>query len=447
MALRVTQTFISVLGADVGVLRPTQTYVSVLGADTGALRVSQTYVQVLTDQIFVQQDITDTLALVQSVNSTIKSESVTSTLALVQSVNSNIKSESASNALALTQSVAKNYYSEAVASSLTLSDTLSSNYVYASASNTLALTQTARPNFFAQIVNQTISLNPVVSTQGSNQSYSTSNFITLSDLATASFAVANRSIEHHLDFVSEEEPGLSQSVNFVYVLEVTSTLALAGIGQVIYAASNTLALTQAVVAATSYEVVSTLDLLDHEVARQIDYSRAVESELDLQQSVAYEVERVDTLCTYTPFVGTNGDGGATVPPPVTPPSLGSATLTLTFPYISPTTTLELRNPEFGNNRTLNFTRIFGETRGGSLIVFSDPIWPKTKSLSVQINGLSESQTEALLDFLGDSLGMEIGLLDWENQQWRGIITTPDAEVSDNGRCNKTVSFQFEGELV
>lgn len=428
MALRSSQTFVSVLGGDTGKLRPSQTHVAVLGGDDGKLRITNTWVQALTDQLFVIQDITDTLSLTDTLGSNIHSRSVTDTLAL-------------------TQSVVKNIHTESITHTLDLEDLADSQYIYVSVSSALALTQTARPSIIELNVNQTISVGQSVSTQGSEQSYSTSNFLGLTDSTNVSFAVANRSITDHLDFVDEETgPGLQQFVSFVYELSVTDTMLLTDSAYRIYVVEDTLNLTDSAVAGRGYLLEDELEL-DHAVSRQIEYGRSLTDTLELAQAVAYEIERADTLCTYTPFVGVNGDGGATTPPPTTEPTLGSALLTLTYPYVTPTTTLVLRNPDFGNQTTLNFSRIFGETRGGTLIVFSDPTWPKIVTLSMQISGLSEAQTVELLDFLGDSLGQEIGLLDYENRQWRGIITNPDAEVTDNGDCRKTVSLQFEGELV
>jgi hypothetical protein len=107
----------------------------------------------------------------------------------------------------------------------------------------------------------------------------------------------------------------------------------------------------------------------------------------------------------------------------------------------------LRNPELANKETLSFDRINRETRGGTLEVYSDPDWPKAKTLSLEVQHLKQSQVDDLLQFFLDSLGQEIGLLDHENRQWRGFILTPDAEVTHVGRENRSVQFDFEGELV
>jgi hypothetical protein len=175
------------------------------------------------------------------------------------------------------------------------------------------------------------------------------------------------------------------------------------------------------------------------------YNRSLETEMDLSQTLAYFLPNDASECNFSPFIG-GGDVEYTLPD-TTAPVFGSATLTLTYPYVAPTTTLVLRNPDFGNNDRLSFQRINRVTRGGTLVVFADPNWPKQEVLSVQVSWLKATEARDLLDFIEDSLGQEIGLLDWEGNQWRGIITTPDAAITHNGRHNRVISFEFEGELA
>ena len=49
-----------------------------------------------------------------------------------------------------------------------------------------------------------------------------------------------------------------------------------------------------------------------------------------------------------------------------------------YPVVSPTVSVTLRSPELGNKDRLQFNRISRETRGGTLIVFADPMWPKVQ---------------------------------------------------------------------
>ena len=97
---------------------------------------------------------------------------------------------------------------------------------------------------------------------------------------------------------------------------------------------------------------------------------------------------------------------------------------------------------------MTFSRINRITRGGTLIVFSDPDWPKFETLAVRIQGLTEAQAKDLLDFFYDSTAAEVGLLDWEGRQWRGLITTPEAQIQQARKgCGYEVEFEFEGRLA
>lgn len=235
-----------------------------------------------------------------------------------------------------------------------------------------------------------------------------------------------------------------QEAGRVITAEASNTLAFVSEGERRNTAEHVLGLVQTVSAGRAGIVSQTLAFVSA-VTLEADLNRDLETGLNLVSSATYSLERSCTEKNYTPFVGSGSN--EFTPPSTTVPTLGSATLTLTYPYVSPTTTLVLRNPEFRNTDTLNFNRINRVTRGGTLIVFADPDWPKTQTLRMECQYLKKEQADNLLDFFKDSLGKEIGLLDHENRQWRGIVMTPDAEISHVSRSNRSVSFDFEGELV
>ena len=93
-----------------------------------------------------------------------------------------------------------------------------------------------------------------------------------------------------------------------------------------------------------------------------------------------------------------------------------------------------------------FNRISRETRGGTLVVFADPIWPKIQTLSLTFSGLTLTEADALLAFCDAHLGQEIGLLDWEHRYWKGVIMTPEDPIVQDTRDTYSASFEFEGEL-
>jgi len=128
------------------------------------------------------------------------------------------------------------------------------------------------------------------------------------------------------------------------------------------------------------------------------------------------------------------------------------TTRFTYPYVTPTQTLELRNPTLGNAEMLSYNRINRKSRGGTLQVYRDANWPSAKRLKMSFEALTIEQRKSLLKFLEDSLGEEIGILDHESRQWRGIILTPAAQIAESKyggplSAGHSASLEFQGELV
>jgi len=122
---------------------------------------------------------------------------------------------------------------------------------------------------------------------------------------------------------------------------------------------------------------------------------------------------------------------------------------LVYPVTGPfDDTLSLRAPNLGNRDRFQGNRINRETRGGTLIVYADQMWPKIKTLVLQFSGLTSAEAQALHTFIDSHLGQEIGLMDWEHRFWSGVITTFDDPITQDGRgCKFSVGFEFEGELT
>jgi hypothetical protein len=193
---------------------------------------------------------------------------------------------------------------------------------------------------------------------------------------------------------------------------------------------------------------SALDLTT-EAAVLLNVSRGAASALNLRQAAAYSIVFGGVLQQYNPFVGA-GAAGSPTPPPMTigPTEHTPIPFRLFYPAEGVVTdSLTLRAPNLGNKDRLSFNRILRETRGGTLIVFADPIWPKIQTLVLTFSGLRSVQTQQLLTFLDAHLGEEIGLLDWEGRVWKGIITSPTDPVVQDGRDSFSASMEFEGELV
>lgn len=189
------------------------------------------------------------------------------------------------------------------------------------------------------------------------------------------------------------------------------------VGDVVNPASSSLVLTQTLVPGSVF-------------------SRSVISLLNLGSGCSYY--SVD-LCGYNLGVG-QGPGNILL----TPPILTRRTTTiLTYPFDNPRYTLTLRNPDFDNVEQFEPRRINRRTRGGKLDLYRNNSWPKAKRFIYTFSSLKEQDIEDMIEFLEVSLGQEIGLLDFESRQWKGIILTPSAAFSQPGIDKYQGALEFE----
>ena len=210
---------------------------------------------------------------------------------------------------------------------------------------------------------------------------------------------------------------------------------------------STLNLTQSVSFGFDIRAENTLNITDSFHLEGI-WIRAVTHDLGIGHAFTW---MEDTPCNrkqYTPF-----QGEYTTRLDVTPPYTAltsprtSATDRFVLYTIGRATEIVLRAPELDNRDRNAYTRVNNETRGGKLIVYSDPIWPKVRTLALTIIGLTESEVDDLQTFLQDTVGQLIGLEDWEGNEWQGFITHPDEVATQDGKNRWTVSFEFEGEML
>lgn len=441
-----------------------------------AVRVTRQVVEVLTlDNL--EQSLTSTLSLTQEAKQLANNQSASSTLSLTgtaedntiqidiqnqlnltQSATNNIKFVSASNVLslidlaergqdilqslsntlALIDSANQNQKVESVANILNLQQSIilvTNNDVFIEVESSLSLTDTAQLG--NRIFNRT--LGPGISDPDPLELIQTIQLsgirsFSISDLLTFTQQISiNKNVTINLtSFLS-----LAQEVGRVFDLSAANILDLVQVAERIFSVSSVLNLTQAVIVQSPKEAENTFSLVQA-INLLAEFTRSASNTLGLSQTVGLRFATIDT-CQYDPQVGT---GGFTT----TDPTFGIATLTLTHPFVTPTTTLVLRNPNFGNTENFQFSRINRESRGGTLLVFRDPTWPKREALAITVDFLKQQQKLDLLAFFQTSLGQEIGLLDNENRQWKGIIVNPDSEVTHVGKDNYSVTFEFEGEI-
>lgn len=152
-------------------------------------------------------------------------------------------------------------------------------------------------------------------------------------------------------------------------------------------------------------------------------------------------------CTYSPQISP-GNPNITPPSAVGPTLIHSSTVTFTFPYVTPTQTVSLPAPEFNNRDVIRIERINRETRGKTLKTFRYSIWPIIRRLSLSFLGIPPDDAESMKTLLRASVGLEVGYLDFESRQWRGLIINPDTAISQEGpNCADAIRIEFEGDLV
>jgi hypothetical protein len=248
----------------------------------------------------------------------------------------------------------------------------------------------------------------------------------------------------------EDELSLQERVSIVRPVSVSQTLSFtqSGVRKFTGIASSTLNFSQTVHHGKSKGVHHVLGL-SQTVATAGTFNRPVSQWLGIEQACTYIVEGANRLDRrYNPLVG---DGPASPTPPPTsldPPLEGIVDpFRLVYPSTGAVTdSCVLRAPNLGNRDRLAFNRINRETRGGTLVVFADPNWPKTQTLVLSFSALTKAEGQDLLQFLSDHLGQEIGIIDWEKRYWRGIVTTTTDPVVEDSRGSFSAQFEFEGEL-
>lgn len=212
---------------------------------------------------------------------------------------------------------------------------------------------------------------------------------------------------------------------------------------------DTLSLVQTATAGRLYEVEHTLNITQNIILIS-DWVRRVDQDLGLGHAMTYFSDSDCDRKNYTPFQGEQTVNTDFVEPPSTQPTAFTSNTTdrlvLYYPsHYAIARQLTLRAPEFQDRDRNAYTRVTRETRGGSLIVYSDPQWPKLRSLAVTVTGLTATEADDYLTFMYATLGKKIEIRDWEGRLWEGVIVNPENPVTQDGPgCKYTISFELEG---
>jgi len=423
-----------------------------------------------------------------TISYTLNMEASSSLVALSQSVVvEQVVQKVSSHTLALTQTASIiQYLSLSETDTLTLTDSAILGEIFVSASNTLALSDEASTlNYESQELSDTLDLTDLARLQ--SRTCLASNILDLEDEASVSgpiYVSASDELQitdtefdpDTLEEVTYVVSGLSDSVSVVAIITYTAsniisladqalvthvlgagtdesasdTITLTDVAQLSIqeACSDTLALTDAASAVIGVPLVSALAISDVASVVIARAASLLSDTIELQQSLRFTLEQGCTRHNFSPFIGANTDPNAPTPPPAALPAVSGTTgFRLQYPSTGLVTAEVIlpRSPEFGNIDRFQMDRISRESRGGTLLIYADPIWPKITTLVLKFSSLKRTDARALQDFMETYIGREIILVDHEDREWVGVITNPQDAVIQDDRNSFTASFEFQGE--
>jgi hypothetical protein len=439
MALRVTRQYGEVLGAGEGKLRVTRQYGEVLGSGEGKLRVTRQYIEVLAlAYVIHEHSLSQSLGITDNAHVPERHERLTDTLVLTERVPGTF-SETLAHDLNLSEAASRTL-PQSITDNLNLIvdwDGMLSEGEHSSFHDTLIFTQDIE--FAAGLFNvleTEMSMTDSVNDIGPRYRLCW-NRIHMYDYMPSKFASAE-SVITMTDVTGRDYFGVA-----------SSTISMTDEAYWSETPEDNLGLVQSLDWGKTKGIPAQWLNLEHTVDLQGDWSRAVIETLGIGHSLTYYLPDPCDDKAYTPFVGESDVTDSPTPPSGDTPFVqglpeGERFLLL-YPALGESTDIvELRAPNLDNRERQAFTRINRETRGGKLVIFADPDWPKINTLVLSFSGLTKTEVEEVQQFMVDHIGQEVGIIDWEGRQWAGIITTPNERAVQDGKHGFTISFEFEG---
>lgn len=447
MALRATRQYGEVLEQGEGALRVTRQYTEVLEQGEGALRVTRQYGEVLVSPTAVYtENLSDTLTITDVVD--VSGEFhviIEDSLTLVDLVTTQIP-VNAITSLVITDNAHLNF-TGAANDSLSIEEFLAYNlieddFIYCPEVLTIAEEVYVETGNWRSVP-ETLTINQTVSWVGPQYPDPVLTYINISEVVEAVYP-KRYSLEDEVEFMEiagREIPQIITSpVNFVESLT-----------HLHYYASTSLVLNESVSAAKSKgTLITELNPVESVILNAI-WIRNLTENTGLGHTLTYYIISSCIDKTYGPFIGESTVNGQPDPPSSTEPFVQGLPEGVKFRLVYPAKggaedTVDLRAPQFGNLDRLAMDRVNRETRGGDLVIFADPNWPKRQTVSVTISGLTTNEVTDLQRFIADHLGEEIHITDWEGREWEAVIISPNEPATNDGKDNWSVGFEFEGVL-
>lgn len=117
-----------------------------------------------------------------------------------------------------------------------------------------------------------------------------------------------------------------------------------------------------------------------------------------------------------------------------------------FPIVTPTLSVELRNPVFGDILNIENGAIIRTTRSNELKHFKDPTWPNIEINNYPFNLITSSKIGEVRDFLIATAGLLVAInTDHLGQIWHGVILNPVIDfITVRDVCSYDFALVFQG---
>lgn len=223
-----------------------------------------------------------------------------------------------------------------------------------------------------------------------------------------------------------EDLGLVDSLQRIITASVSDNLGLTEDFEGSYGIEDSLNLVETLNAGLGFSVIEVSDITDEVSSAGSIFNRTIQENVSLfDAALGYES---DDKCARRFGVATG---------PVVTNKLYLTTFDGRY-------SVRLRNPEIDNIRRNSYRRVFRESRGGILNAFRDDSWVTIQTLLFTVQAMKTTMAEDLQQFFQDTLGEEIVLVDWDGEEWVGVVTNPQEFFVEDADGYWTLAFEFEG---
>jgi hypothetical protein len=116
----------------------------------------------------------------------------------------------------------------------------------------------------------------------------------------------------------------------------------------------------------------------------------------------------------------------------------------TYPYVTPTITVQVPNPNLGDAQQNDHPASLGIAMSARVYTYIST--PERRRLLLTFSKLSLTKMTDLKNLIYHSANGEVGYLDHETRQWHGFIMNDPFE-DQAGKSHQVITIEFEGTIV